>query len=64
LDSRYCRNPDGDFTIWCYTSEKEWEYCEPKEAMDVLLVRDPHGETTYSSKWNHNDPAWDDELVK
>jgi len=27
----YCRNPDGEPTIWCYTSEKEqrWEFCAP-----------------------------------
>ena len=27
----YCRNPDGEDTIWCYTTdpEKRWEYCEP-----------------------------------
>jgi hypothetical protein len=32
--------------------------------VDVVLVRDPHGETTYSHIWNHADPKWDDELVK
>jgi len=28
----FCRNPDGDSQIWCYTmnSEKRWEYCEPQ----------------------------------
>ena len=27
----YCRNPDGEDTIWCYTTdaEKRWEYCDP-----------------------------------
>jgi hypothetical protein len=27
----YCRNPDGEDTIWCYTTdpEKRWEYCKP-----------------------------------
>jgi len=27
----YCRNPDGEKTIWCYTTdpEKRWEYCDP-----------------------------------
>merc|ERR1711881_658002 len=30
-DHNYCRNPDGDSTIWCYTSDPNmlWEYCEP-----------------------------------
>ena len=27
----YCRNPDGEDTIWCYTTDtsKRWEYCDP-----------------------------------
>jgi len=31
LVSNYCRNPDNEKTIWCYTtdSKKRWEYCEP-----------------------------------
>jgi integrin beta 3 len=31
LIDNYCRNPDGEATIWCYTvdSKKRWEYCEP-----------------------------------
>ena len=29
--NNYCRNPDNDETIWCYTSATgSWEYCEPK----------------------------------
>ena len=26
----YCRNPDGEKTIWCYTTDrgKRWEYCD------------------------------------
>lgn len=26
----YCRNPDGESTIWCYTTDKNkrWEYCD------------------------------------
>jgi len=32
LDSNFCRNPDSEDTIWCYTtsSSKRWEYCDPK----------------------------------
>ena len=28
----YCRNPDNEPTIWCYTTnpDKRWEYCNPK----------------------------------
>ena len=27
----YCRNPDGEKTIWCYTtnSNDRWDYCDP-----------------------------------
>ena len=30
----YCRNPDGDVSIWCYTMDagKRWEYCDPQQA--------------------------------
>ena len=29
-DHNFCRNPDGEETIWCYTTDsgKRWEYCE------------------------------------
>jgi len=29
LEANYCRNPDNDATIWCYTTDKDtrWEYC-------------------------------------
>jgi len=29
--NNYCRNPDGEPTIWCYTTDpaKRWEYCDP-----------------------------------
>jgi hypothetical protein len=32
LESNYCRNPDGEDTIWCYTTDpdKRWESCDPK----------------------------------
>ena len=37
----YCRNPDGDTTIWCYTSQYsnpgggyDWGYCDPKACTD------------------------------
>lgn len=33
----FCRNPDGDETIWCYTMDPEtrWEYCEPRETTKI-----------------------------
>ncbi|ABO96141.1 predicted protein, partial [Ostreococcus lucimarinus CCE9901] len=29
--NNYCRNPDGEPTIWCYTTNRNvrWEYCDP-----------------------------------
>lgn len=34
LDSAYCRNPDGEPTIWCYTMDPRlrWEFCAPLPA--------------------------------
>jgi len=34
LRSNFCRNPDGEKTIWCYTTDPNmrWEYCEGVEA--------------------------------
>ena len=31
LESNYCRNPDGEKTIWCFTDTKwwGWHYCDP-----------------------------------
>ena len=35
--NNYCRNPDGENTIWCYTtdSKKRWEFCDPKASGTV-----------------------------
>merc|ERR1719274_463604 len=32
-DHNFCRNPDGDRTIWCYTADPgiRWDYCEPRD---------------------------------
>jgi len=31
LVENYCRNPDGEDTIWCYTTDDNdrWDYCDP-----------------------------------
>ena len=42
LTSNYCRNPDGESAIWCYTTDKNsrWELCEPKESDSELISTD------------------------
>ena len=39
LTENYCRNPDGDATIWCYTNETTtlWETCVPIPAPVVVI---------------------------
>jgi len=36
LDGNYCRNPDGDSTIWCYTTDPGvcWEFCHVELCSD------------------------------
>jgi hypothetical protein len=36
-DHNFCRNPDGDSTIWCITTNPSvrWEFCEPRESSEV-----------------------------
>ena len=36
----YCRNPDGEASIWCYTTDpaKRWEYCDP---VDFKILNKP-----------------------
>jgi hypothetical protein len=48
LDSNYCRNPDGEETIWCYTtdSESRWEYCNPIGQDNMTFIG---GNGTYPS---------------
>jgi len=31
-DNNFCRNADGEASIWCYTMDpkKRWDYCDPK----------------------------------
>ena len=29
-DHNYCRNPDGEMTIWCFTGYLDWGHCDPK----------------------------------
>jgi hypothetical protein len=36
-DHNFCRNPDGDSTIWCFTVDPtlRWDYCTPRESSKV-----------------------------
>merc|ERR1719191_1533702 len=36
-DHNFCRNPDGDSTIWCITTNPSvrWEFCTPRETSGV-----------------------------
>jgi hypothetical protein len=36
-DHNFCRNPDGDSTIWCITTDPtvRWEFCEPRDTSEV-----------------------------
>jgi hypothetical protein len=36
-DHNFCRNPDGDSTIWCITDtpNRWWEFCDARESNDI-----------------------------
>ena len=36
-DHNYCRNPDGEKGIWCYTTDRNtrWEHCDPNAPVRV-----------------------------
>jgi len=40
--NNYCRNPDGDDTIWCYTEDakERWEFCDPASCDENLHSSD------------------------
>ena len=40
LEHNYCRNPDGEATIWCYTQDPRvrWEFCTPRYSQDGKLI--------------------------
>ncbi|XP_066289695.1 uncharacterized protein [Branchiostoma lanceolatum] len=39
LDNNFCRNPDGENSVWCYTTDpgKRWERCPVPKCDAVLL---------------------------
>jgi len=50
-DHNFCRNPDGDSTIWCYTTDpgSRWNYCEPRKTVDGQ--EDTSVPTDYTPEW-------------
>lgn len=40
LDKNYCRNPDGESSPWCYTTNpnQRWEYCSIPSCDDVAAT--------------------------
>ncbi|KAJ6664579.1 hypothetical protein lerEdw1_006152 [Lerista edwardsae] len=40
LDENYCRNPDGETSPWCYTTNpsKRWEYCTIPSCDDAIVT--------------------------
>lgn len=65
-DHNHCRNPDGEFTIWCYTTDPNpkhrWEYCDPlpQSEFKMKLTSDPSGKNGYLSyaEKDHDDGHW------
>jgi len=43
----FCRNPDGEPTIWCYTtdSNKRWEWCNPVQSTPIVNI--PEAKVAY-----------------
>ena len=43
LDKNYCRNPDEDDSIWCYTTDPKtrWETCAPINTLAILAKEYP-----------------------
>merc|ERR1712088_17177 len=41
--SNYCRDPDGEGQLWCYTtdSEKRWEHCAVPECPEEIVEPEP-----------------------
>ncbi|XP_035694211.1 uncharacterized protein LOC118428295 [Branchiostoma floridae] len=39
LDKNYCRNPDGESSVWCYTTDpgRRWELCPVRKCEAVML---------------------------
>jgi len=56
LDKNYCRNPDDDVNIWCFTNNpsKSWDYCKPLD-QPTLKNTDNTDRGTGPSLWGAGD---------
>lgn len=54
-DHNYCRNPDGESYLWCYTTDtrKRWEFCRPLEGQHLVgkVVTTTTTTTTVAESW-------------
>ncbi|KAI8500550.1 hypothetical protein Bbelb_221160 [Branchiostoma belcheri] len=54
LEQNYCRNPDNEDGVWCYTTDpsKRWEYCDvPRCGEHKLIWLGLHGIHKGDSAW-------------
>jgi len=60
LDHNFCRNPDNEDTIWCYTTDPQtrWELCEPSSSRDKPLSQAGHVFTQVCDE-NKIEQMWD-----
>lgn len=60
LTMNYCRNPDGDKSPWCYTTDPSvrWEFCNLKKCLDTA-ESDTHSPTVPQAP-SGNDPSESD----
>jgi len=44
VEENFCRNPDGDKTVWCFTTDPDtlWEFCDVKECNDCKVATNPN----------------------
>ncbi|XP_035669328.1 plasminogen-like [Branchiostoma floridae] len=68
LVENYCRNPDGDLRVWCYTTDPDerWDYCDvpvckPCQVGDGASYRGTVAVTQTGKtcqRWDSQTPHW------
>jgi len=41
VEGNFCRNPDNDTTVWCFTTDGFWGYCDVMECKDCKVEPPP-----------------------